>query len=106
MGHTVLDVCLKRLEVFELFTNVWSCDDFNTTKANKEIYNMAAKALDRKVEDVIFLDDNYNADKTAVEAGMIVCGVFDESSEEYTADIKNIANYYINDFSELLEIIS
>ena len=31
--HDVLDPCLKRLGIFDLFDNVWSCDDFETTKA-------------------------------------------------------------------------
>lgn len=102
--HSVLDVCLKRLGIFDIFTNVWSCDDFNTTKANPEIYKMAAEKIGKPVDEVLFLDDNYNADKTAASAGMKVCGVYDKSSEEYTDDIKNISDYYIHDFLELLEL--
>ena len=41
--HMTLDPCLKRLGVYELFDNVWSCDDFGTTKANPEIYRQVAK---------------------------------------------------------------
>ncbi len=41
--HITLDACLKRLGIYDLFDNVWSCDDFETTKANPEIYKMAAK---------------------------------------------------------------
>lgn len=103
--HITLDACLKRLEMFELFDNVWSCDDFNTTKANPEIYRMAAQRLGKKVEEVLFLDDNYNADKTAKEAGMQVCGVFDPSSEDYVEEMKSVADFYIFDFAELLDIV-
>ena len=46
----------------------------------------------------------YNADKTAKVAGMKVCGVYDASSEEYTDDIKAITDFYISDFSELLDL--
>ena len=102
--HITLDACLKRLDMFGLFDNVWSCDDFNTTKANPEIYKMVADRLGCEVSDVLFLDDNYNADKTAVEAGMKVCGVYDASSEEYTEEIRKICHHYINDFSELLKL--
>ena len=70
--HMTLDPCLKRLELFELFDNVWSCDDFSTTKADVNIYKMAAEKIGVPVEEVLFLDDNFNADKTAVEAGMKV----------------------------------
>lgn len=102
--HTALDPCLKRLGIFDMFDNVWSCDDFKTTKADPEIYRMAADKMGVRVEDVLFLDDNYNADKTAKEAGMIVCGVYDKSSDEYTDDIKKVSDYYIYDFEELLDM--
>ena len=100
--HTMLDPCLKRLGIFELFDNVWSCDDFGTTKADPEIYKMAAEKLEKKVDEIIFLDDNYNADKTAKSAGMTVYGVYDPSSAEFESDIKAITDRYIYDFKELL----
>ena len=55
------------------------------------------------VEKVLFLDDNFNADKTAKSADMPVCGVFDPSSEEYTEEIRAICDFYIDDFAQLLD---
>ena len=100
--HATLDPCLKRLGLFDLFDNVWSCDDFNTTKADPEIYKMAAEKIGASVEDIIFLDDNFNALATAKRAGMSVYGVYDKSSEEYTEEIKSISDRYISDFKELI----
>ena len=102
--HSMLDVCLKRLGIYEIFSNVWSCDDFNTTKADPSIYVKAAEKIGKSIENILFLDVNYNACKTAKSAGMKVCGVFDESSFEYVDDIKAIADSYIYDFSELLKV--
>lgn len=102
--HIMLDPCLKRLGIYDLFSNVWSCEDFNTTKADPNIYHLAAKKIGVQVDEVLFLDDNYNADKTAKTAGMRVCGVYDPSSDEYTKEIKAVADYYISDFKELLDI--
>ena len=102
--HSVLDSCLKRLRIYDLFNNVWSCDDFSMTKADHIIYIKAAEKIGQPVKNILFLDDNYNADKTAKSAGMSVCGVFDKSSAEYVNDIKNVADYYIYDFAELLDI--
>ena len=102
--HTVLDPCLKRIGIFDLFNNVWSCEDFSTTKSDPSIYVKVAEKLGKTVEDILFLDDNYNADKTAKSAGMKVCGVYDDSSAEYVDDIKVIADHYIYDFTELLDI--
>ena len=102
--HDTLDPCLKRLGIFDMFDNVWSCEDFGTTKADPKIYVMAAEKLGKTVKEVLFLDDNLNADKTAREAGMPVCGVYDESSKDYVEEMKAATDYYIYDFSELPEI--
>ncbi len=102
--HVTLDACLKRLGIFDLFDNVWSCDDFETTKANPEIYKMVAKKLEKPVEKVLFLDDNINADLTAKTAGMKVCGVYDKSSDDFVEQMKNACDFYIFDFEELPKI--
>jgi len=102
--HRVLDPCLKRIGIYDLFTNVWSCDDFSTTKADPQIYIRAAEKIGQPVENILFLDDNYNADKTAKEAGMKVCGVYDDSSAEYVEEMKALNDYYIYDFKELLAL--
>jgi len=100
--HTMLDPCLKRLGLFDLFDNVWSCDDFNTTKANPEIYKMAAARLNKEVGEVIFVDDNVNAVTTAKLAGMISYGIFDESSAELVNEMKAASDKYLFSFNELL----
>lgn len=99
--HITLDACLKRLGMWELFDNVWSCDDFNTTKADPNIYIMAAQRMGTTAENVLFLDDNLEADRTAKSAGMMVCGVYDAASENYVDQMKAIDDFYIFDFSEL-----
>ena len=99
--HVNLDACLNRLGIFDLFDNVWSCDDFNTTKADPEIYKRAAEKIGEPVDQVLFLDDNLNADMTAKKAGMLVCGVYDPSSDDYVDAMKAANDYYIYDFSEL-----
>lgn len=102
--HITLDACLKRLGLWELFDNVWSCDDFATTKADPQIYVMAAERLQTSVDRVLFLDDNLNADTTAKAASMPVCGVYDDSSKDYVDQIKAVTDYYIYDFQELLDL--
>ena len=99
--HAMLDPCLKRLGIWELFTNVWSCEDFGTTKADPNIYHMAAEKIGRPVDEIWFLDDNLGADRTAKAAGMRVCGVYDASSAEYEQEIRAACDAYLVDFSEI-----
>lgn len=104
--HITLDACLKRLGIYDWFDNVWSCNDFGTTKSDPAIYKMVADKIGERVENILFLDDNLNADKTAKSAGMMVCGVYDESSKEYIEEIKAVTDFYIYDFSELLDLFT
>lgn len=104
--HLMLAPCLRRLGIYDLFTNAWSCNDFGTSKSDPEIYRLAAEKIGVPVSDVTFLDDNVNADKTAKAAGMRVIGVFDESSRKDEEAIRAIADGYIYNFSELLALSS
>ncbi len=102
--HTSLDPCLKRLGIYDLFSNVWACDaDFGTTKTDPDIYKQAAQRMGVKVEDVIFIDDNLYADIAAKEAGAVVYGIYDDSSAEFVQQIKDATDLYIYDFAELLQ---
>ena len=99
--HAVLDKCLERLELYKLFDNVWSCEDFATTKADPQIYVRAAKKLGKRVEECMFVDDNVGAVSTAKQAGMIAVGIYDDSSRNLVAEMTAASDIYIYDFSEL-----
>jgi HAD superfamily hydrolase (TIGR01509 family) len=101
--HRMLDPCLKRLGVFDMFDNVWSCDDFGTTKADVGIYTAAAEKLGVSVSDIVFLDDNIGAVKTAKAAGMQTVGVYDPSGEEFTDALRQTADRYVVNLKELLD---
>ena len=102
--HSALDPCLQRLGIFELFDNVWSCDDFGTTKADTQIYVRAAEKMGAQVREVLFLDDNPEACRTARAAGMPVCAVFDETSAIYREEMARENDYYAVTLAQLLEL--
>ena len=99
--HRMLDPCLKRLGLYDLFDNVWSTDDLGLPKTDPEIYRMTARKLGVPEGDVVFFDDNVNAVRTAAEAGMVTVGVYDPSGEDYTEQICGIADRYIHSFAEI-----
>ena len=103
-SHRTLDPCLKRLGIFDIFDNVWSCDDFATSKTDEKIYRLAAERLGKAVKDIIFVDDNLGADKTAKSAGMTVYGIYDDSSAEYIDEMKAATDAYVYNFKELLDL--
>ena len=99
--HTMLDPCLKRLGLFDLFTNVWSCEDFGTTKSDPQIYLMAAQRLGTTVENCVFVDDNLTAVTTAKAAGMQTIAVYDALSEAFMVQMQETADQYVMDFSQI-----
>ena len=68
--HLMLDPCLKRNGIYDIFDNVWSCDDFGTTKSDVNIYKMAVEKIGTTIEDTVFLDDNIGAVRTASMTGL------------------------------------
>lgn len=102
--HAVVDVCLKRLGITDLFSNVWSCDDFGRSKTDQAIYTEAAQRIGRPIDEILFLDDNYYNVKASSATGLNVCGVYDQTSEDLSEEIKAAADYYITDLSEIIKI--
>ena len=94
--HKMLDICLKRNGAWELFDNVWSCEDFGTTKSDPEIYVAAAKRLSTDVSQVAFFDDNLKAVETAKTAGTFTFGVYDDSGQAFTESLKSTAHCYLS----------
>ena len=102
--HRMVDVCLKRLGIYELFDHIWSTEDFGKTKSDVTIFTDAADQLGRDVRDVAFFDDNFYAISTAVKAEMYTVAVYDLSCADYENDLRRIANRYIESF-EGMEIV-
>jgi len=102
--HITLDPCLKRIGIYDIFENVWSCDDFNTTKANPEIYHRVADKLGVKIGDIAFFDDNINAIETAKTAGTYTVGIFDETGKGFIKEMKETADIYFETLKDAEEV--
>ena len=100
-SHSYVDGCLDNAGVLELFTRVWSTDDFGLSKAAPDIYLRAAELLGADVSDCTFFDDNIIALTNAKLSGMRAVGVYDKSSDALVDDIKAIGDSYIYNFSEI-----
>ncbi len=102
--HRMLDVCLKRLGLYDVFDNVWSCEDFDTTKSDVNLYHTVAGALGTTADNCILFDDNPHALATAKKSGMKIVGVYDESCNGKQDEIRSLSDFYITKFSELLDM--
>jgi len=100
----MVEPCMRRVGVWELFDNVWSTDDFGLPKSGTEIYHKACARLGVTTADAVFFDDNAGAIKAGVESGLYTVAVSDATDEPYKEVIKATCSRYIETFEEL-EII-
>ena len=101
--NNLTELCLKKLQIFHLFEKVWSIDDFNLTKADKDIYLAAAKRLGAEICDCVMVDDHLGVLKVAKAAGMATVGVYDEYSADFQEEIRAIADDYVTELSQILQ---
>ena len=99
--HICVDDCLKRWQIYDLFDQVFTLDDFGLTKNDPELFQQAAARLGAAVSECTMLDDNIHAITTAKKAGMHTIGVYDESSRNMEPAMRQTAERYILNFSEL-----
>ena len=101
-NHNLLDPCLKRLGLYDLFDNIWSCEeDLCMNKKNVEVYRLVSSKLGTVCENCVFFDDNIGALTTARSAGMETVGVYDATSSDYVDEIKSVTDRYICTFDEI-----
>ena len=90
--------CLENNSVLDLFDTLCSTDEVMRGKEFPDVFELAAKRLQTAPERCIVFDDVLPAVKSAKQAKMIVCGVYDKYSAHHRAEIEGIADYYILDF--------
>ena len=100
--HRFVDPCLKRHNVFDLFDNVWSVEDFNLSKSDKKLYQELSKKVGVKPSNCVLIDDSIGAIKTAKSTGFYTIGIFEAIVEKYWNEVKSTADETILDFTELL----
>ena len=89
---------------YDLFGKIWSSDEFEYTKNDVRIYIEAAKRLNAKLSECVFIDDNVTCVKTARKAGMFTVGIYDETSCAFFDEMKQAGDKYVYEFSEIADI--
>ncbi len=100
--HILVDPCLKRFGIYELFDGVFTTDDFGKSKSDTKIYHDLCEKVGIDISETVFYDDNVIALKTGKQAGLFTVAVYDEASKDYTAEIKGFAEKYIESFFEMI----
>lgn len=98
----ILDTALERLGISGCFTAVLTCSDLKTNKRVSTIYLRAAELLGTKPEETAVFEDVLHAIEAAKSAGFVIYAVEDDSSIRNREEIKETADYYLQDFTDLM----
>ena len=93
----IVEDILKRLNIFEYFSEIFTCAEVGCNKETPEIYRCALKHLGTEKNETVVFEDVLHALITAKEDGFKVAAVYD-SHEPRQEEIKKISDYYITDF--------
>ncbi len=93
----IVEDVLKRLNVRDCFSEIFTCAEVGYNKETPEIYREALKHLGTTKEETVVFEDVFHALKTAKEDGFKIAAVYD-SHEPRQNELKEISDYYITDF--------
>ncbi|MGN0539176.1 MAG: HAD family hydrolase [Candidatus Fimenecus sp.] len=96
------DTVLKANNVYEYFDSKAYVYEVDKDKSEPDIYLLAAERLNLNPQECIVFEDIIEGVKSAKKGGFTVCGVYDDSSAKDEKEIREIADYYIKSFAELL----
>lgn len=90
-------LCFDRF--FDIY--VTGCDA-KKSKPDPEVYLQAAAKLSANTSECLVFEDTVSGIMAGKSAGMKVCGVFDIYSDYATEKKKELADFFINSFEELI----
>lgn len=97
-----IELVLKSNGVYDKFEFYLSCPDLEMYKDKPDIYILAAEKMGLSKDEVLVFEDAHHAVLTAKKGGLKVVGVYDECAEKFEDIIKENADVYVNDMSELI----
>lgn len=100
----LIEAALKRCEMENYFEKIFTCTEVGHCKDEPIIYEVSAEHFGAEKDESIVFEDAFHAIETAKKAGFIVAGVFDKS-ETNQSQIRNMSDYYIEDFQNTVEIL-
>lgn len=85
-----VEICLKKLNIYNLFDVILSNEDVNTPKPDPEIYNKIIKLFGSKKEDTYIFEDSQYGLKAAYASGANVIKIYDSKDLNYNFIVNSV----------------
>ena len=96
---------ISKAPLDEYFDLIYTREDVAKIKPNPEVYLKAMQAFNAKAEECIVFEDSLVGIKAAKNAGLKTVAIYDKYSNNDIEEIKQQADFFINNYAELLSII-
>ncbi len=103
-GRAMVDVVLNSLKITPYFQVVTTACEVAAGKPEPDIYLKVAEQLGVKPERCLVFEDVPAGILAGKAAGMTVCAIEDEFSAGMRQEKKELADYYIEDYEQILEM--
>lgn len=96
----LVEAALDRCGVLSCFGEIFTCNEVGHGKDEPDIFEAALRFLGTRREETLVFDDALYAVRTAKEAGFPVAVIYD-SHEKNQKEIRALADFYIENFSQI-----
>ncbi len=101
---SLAEAVLKRCGIFGRFRFLLTDIEYPMGKKCPDIFLGGAERLDCRPDEVLVIEDSLHCIETAVGAGFVTAGVYDEAAEVDKQRIAEISDHYLLSLSELSDI--
>ena len=101
-GLELVHTVLKAQQVEHMIDTVHTCCEVEKGKPSPDIYLLAASRLQAAPEKCLVMEDIPNGILAGKRAGMRTCAVEDAASMDQREEKRRLADYYIQDFYDIL----
>lgn len=105
-ARELVEAVLDSLDVRSYFTCIVTGCEVNKGKPSPDIYLEAARQCHTEPSHCLVFEDILPGIRAGRAAGMKVCAIEDEYSLHQSADKKELADYYIRDYTEIMAKLS
>lgn len=93
------------LDMMDRFEFIITTSDVDRSKRHPTIYKEAAIMMGSRIQDTFVFEDALYAVESAKSGGFKVVGIADKYFEKYKDEVKEKADYFIEDYDELMDMI-
>lgn len=101
----LLEITLKNNNIYSYFDCITTTSEVTRGKDNPDVYLLTAKKLGVSPKDCVVFEDIVLAIIGAKAASMKTVAVYDKASEHNKNELINLADKYISNYNEIIELI-